>query len=439
MKLTKEEFKAESKTAGYNHYRDLVVELGYGHRYLDKYTYQDVISESFLKRFETWKSGKPLPEMVAETPMQTPPALSEKVHVGPYSARPPIVPEQVPEQVPEKVQQGPKSGRIGADVTNRIYHASSNLSATRIKLILENAAEFHDVYISGEAKKKYTDALLIGSIHHTLVMEPEKFNADYIVLGLDAPVKQDLVNAVEKLGGKVNYKENSKGELVAAETMPILKEMLNELRDKELRTIVTKKQVELAQETAKKALESWYVIESGGKTLLKAQLKEVLELKTSHVERTFYGEICGVKVQVRPDILVDLGNKRPVWFCIDLKTAEDATMAMFAKQSARFYYDLQQWVYTEVLRQNGIDVVDFRFCVSGKAEHSKTAFYKMHTEDIEDAEKVAKKAIKKYNYCVHANEWGESRFDFNKMRFEPVSTIQLPTWRKFQLIDMGVL
>lgn len=424
--LTKQEFIRQAEQEyGYERYKDLVKEIGYGERYLDRYKYEEGVNDGFASKFEEWKSeSKPVKSIKVVESKEETVMVVEPVEV--------VDKETGEVHVQENLE-------VGKTVSNKDYHASDNLSASRIKMLLENAVEFRDVYVTGNAKKKYTDALLVGSLHHTLVLEPNEFDNDYIVLGLDGSLKEDLVKAVEKLGGKVNWKENGKGELVVQETMPVLREMLNELREREKRTIVTSKQLELAQRTAVKALDSWYVVEANGRVLLKAQLKDVLELENSHVERTFYGEIGGVKFQVKPDLLMNLGKNEPIWFCVDLKTAENATMEMFSKQSARFYYDMQEWIYREILRQNGINVVDFRFCVAGKAESSGCSYYQMDKEDIEDAEKIVKRAVQKYRFCKSSDIWEESRFDFEMMRFESCSTVKLPTYRKFMLIDLGVL
>lgn len=338
-----------------------------------------------------------------------------------------------------KLVETTKWAIVGEGISNKVYHESDNLSASKLKLILNNAVRFRDLCITKAGKKQYTDALLIGSLHHTLVLEPENLDKDYIILGLDNSLKGDLVDAIKKLGGQVDRQENSKGEMVVTNTIPVLKEMLGELREKETRTIVTNKHLELAQRTSFKALESWYVVKAGDKTLLKAQLKDVLELKKSYVERTFYGEIDGASFQVRPDMLMNLGQTEDIWFCVDLKTAEDATIETFSKQSARFYYDVQEWIYREILRQNGINVVDFRFCVAGKGDSSKCAYYQIDKEEVLDAEKIARRAILKYHYCRNNNVWEEARFDFKKMEFDTCSIVRLPTYRKYQLIDMGIL
>lgn len=432
--LTKEQFIAIAEgNFGYESYKDLLEELGYSKRYLDRYTYETELRETFLTAFSEWKAKHPSTVEEEVQVEQKKPKKAEDIESQPKEQ---VVEKEVDVPV---VAKNPLNDKIGFTVTNKAYHESDNLSASRIKMVLENAREFYEVYVSGNAKKSYTDALLVGSLHHTLVLEPENFDRDYIVLGLDNPLKNDLVEAIERLGGDIDRKANSKGESVVNDTVPMLKSKLDELRRKETRTIVTSKQVELAQKTAEKALNSWYVIEANGKTLLKAQLKDVIGLESSFVERTFYGEIGGVKVQVRPDLLMNLGKNKPVWFCVDLKTAEDATMAMFAKQSARFFYDLQEWVYREVLRQNNINVVDFRFHVSGKSDRSDSAYYKVFSEDVQDAGRVVEKAIEKYKFCLEHNIWQEGKFDFDKMKFDDVTTVRIPTYRQFQLIDMGAM
>lgn len=49
-------------------------------------------------------------------------------------------------------------------------------------------------------------------------------------------------------------------------------------------------------------------------------------------------------------------------------------------------------------------------------------------------------------FCLHTyyNEprvsvWQEGKFDYQKIHFKPVAIVRLPTYRKFQLIDLGVL
>jgi len=411
--MTKLDFKVLSKEAGYKSFKELVEDLGYNKRTLDRYRDDKVLSKKFI-------DSKP---------------TEKKIEVKTEKSKP-----KEPKSEPKKDISTQKAKTIGIDIPNEVYHSSTKLGSSKIKLILENAREYEAKYITKETGQKKTDALLIGSMHHTLVLEPEHFNRDYTVLEISSrAVKSELVDAVEKLGGEIETKETAKGEIVVADTMDRLKDKIAVLTEKSEKTIVTQSQLNVAILTSKKALESMFIVEVGNRTLLKAKLKEVLELDNCYVEKTFYGVINGIEVQVRPDALVNLSKEHQIWFCIDLKTAQDATLSMFANQSSKFFYDIQEWIYREVLRQNGIDVKDFRFCVAGKNEASRSAYYQLDKEDIEDAGKIVSQILKKYKYCKENNIWEEGKFDYHKMRFEPTAVVKLPTYRKFQMIDLGVM
>ena len=342
--MTKGEFMALSNDRGYKSYKDLVIEIGYSKRCLDRYKKDQKLSSVFIKRLDAFI----------------------------------------------------RNSEIGLTVSNKDYHNSDKLSASKIKLILENPVIFNSAYNTKSIANKYSNALLVGCAHHSKVLEPDKYEEEYIVLGLERGLKSEIVEAIELMGGKLDRKENKKNELIVTQTIPILKDMLNDLRHLEKRTILTKKQHELAFITSEKALNSMFVVEGkSGNILLKESLRDIISLNSCHVERTFYGTIEGVDFQVRPDLLVDLGKDNGVWFCVDLKTAENATMPVFSKQSAQFFYDIQEYIYREILRQNEINLVDFRFCVTGKAEGSKSAYYRLSRDDIEDAKEITKKAIQK--------------------------------------------
>lgn len=436
--MTKADFKQKSKDIGYDNFKELVEALGYNKRTLDRYKDDKVLSAKFTKRTLDFIAKIQVGAKV-ETPVQKEikkVTQKEKVVVKKETKK------EVEAPTPTlKVEVDTQSNNaVGIDIENKEYHSSTKLGSSKVKMILENALEFKQRYITKEYGQSKTDALIIGSVHHTLVSEPQHFNRDYLVLEISSrAVKSELVTALEKLGGKVETKENSKGEIVVADTMDTLKDKIALIKEKSDKTIITTTHLEIAKSTAKKALDSIFTVEVGAKTLLKAKLSEVLELDNCYVERTFYGVIDGVEMQVRPDILVNLSKENHIWFVIDLKTAENATMGMFAQQSSKFYYDIQEYIYREVLRQNGIDVKDFRFCVAGKKEASRSAYYQLHEEDIEDAGKMVSQILKKYKWCKENDIWEEGKFDYQRMRFEPTATVKLPTYRKFQMIDLGVL
>lgn len=421
--MTKRDFIDKVKTYGYVNWKDVLVEMGRGKRNLDRFKYEDNLIDEFVADFDKWEK--------AQTQKKGKPKIEQKEK----PTTPTIKKEIKPIKTPKKDDK-----TIGIDITNEEYHASDNLGSSKIKLIFENAKEYYHKYILKDADRKETDALIVGKLHHTLVLEPYNFDRDYILAGLPSyPVKQDYVEAIERLGGGVNTKVNGKGETTVSDTVAELKEKYAKLIDKNEKTLITQAQLDIAKITSRKALDSRFVVEASGKVLLDYSLEDLIQYDKCYVEKTFYGEINGHKIQVRPDMLINLSKEGDYWYVVDLKTAIDATMQSFSTQSAKFYYDIQEYIYTEILRQNGILVREFRFNVTGKTENSGCEYYQLSKGDIEDAEKMVSKILEKYTYCKENDIWREGNFDYNKMRFEPVALVQMPTWRKFRLQDMGVL
>lgn len=434
--MLKKEFVEISKQLGYKSYKDLVEALKYHRRTLDRYKLDDKISENISKAvLKHKKNGVVKSEKTTQKPK---PKTTQKKET-PINTQVENNTENIKEKTTQEPTQKVQENTVGIDISNEDYHGSSNMSVSKIKCIIDNAKEFYHKYIKRDLIQDDTDALIIGKLHHTLVLEPHKLDEEYVLLDISStPRKDDLVDAVEALGGKVNMMTNSKEEIVVSDTVPQLKEKLKELVSKSGKTVVSRTQLDKAMQTSKKALESEFELVHGGRTLLKANLKTLLQHDKCYVEKTFYGEIDGVKVQVRPDILINLGAKNDVWFVIDLKTIEAATPDMFVKQGGSFYWDMQETLYTEVLRQNKILVRNFYFNCAGKKEHSGAEFYEWGQSTKDEAKKVMKAGLIKYKYCLENNIWLERKFDYVKKEFEPIAAMEVPAYRQYQFADIGV-
>ena len=378
--MKKKDFISYARSIGMTNYKELLIAMGYNERYMDRRKPNDDLNSKFIETFNSFISSKENNQNVDyDMDIET----------------------ETEVDIEEAPQQKTQSKTIGLDISNEEYHSSQKLGSSKIKLLLENAMEFKARYITKEMTSKKTDALIIGSLVHTLVSEPHKLNEEYLILDMPKiPIKADLVSAINTLGGSVEMKRNSDGDEIVANTVSELKEHYSGLVSGSNKTIVTATQYEIAKEVSQKALNSIFVIEKNNREILRAKLKDVIALDSCYVEKTFYGVIDGVEVQVRPDILVNLSASGQLWYVIDLKTAEDSTASLFTKQSANFYYDIQNWLYVEVLRQNGIRVQEFIFNVSGKKKFSGSAYYKLNPDDVENAGKLTRSIIGKYKYCL---------------------------------------
>lgn len=428
--MTKKQFATEAKQLGFAHYKNLVEKLGYHTRTLDRFKENDVISKKFIKSFEEYKAGaKPIEKEDLG-----------KIEVAPIKNTKKEKKIEQKEETTQKTQNTtPKQNDgIGVDISNEEYHGSGKMSVSKLKVIIDNAKEFESRYVTKNFEQKETDALIVGRLHHTLVMEAHKLHDDYVFIDLPTrPIKEDYVKAVEALGGEIALKENTKNEIVVADTIDTLKEKLDELKKNTKKVVCTKAHLELAEATSAKALNSVFKLEVNGKTLLEALLSDLLALPKCYVEKSFYGEIDGIAVQIRPDILINLGASSDVWFVIDLKTLEVATPSEFVRQGGKFFWDMQEQFYLEVLRQNGINAKAFYFNCAGKKEYSGAQFYEWGVSTKDEAKKVVKAGFKKYKYCVENNVFQEGKFDYKNLKFEAITTLDVPIYRQYAMGDLG--
>lgn len=481
--MLKATFIKEAKQLGFDKFKDLVVKLGYHIRTLDRYKKDgEITSKPFIKAFEDFKkTGEVAPK--EQKPKTTQKKTQKKVVLKKVTKEEKVVDQKEDQIVIHKDQttmndfieeekethfdgmtitHKPENDNTGEkieikevkeriekeikkeptafiDISNDDYHASGKMGSSKLKTLIDNAKEFEGRYITKTIDQKKTDALIIGSVHHTLVMEPHKFDEDYTVLNISSKsVKADYIEAVEVMGGEIEMRENSKQQMVVADTVDQLKAKLEKLTNESTKTICTQTHVDVATQTSQKALESWFEWIVGGKTIMKIQLKTLLQYERCYVEKAFYGVIDGVEVQIKPDILINLGTSTDIWLVIDLKSLEVATPNMFIKQGGAFSWHLQEAFYMEVLNQNGIFPKNFIFNCAGKKEFSGASFYEWGQTTKEDAKKVLKAGFKKYNYCTENNIYLENRFDYKSVRFEAVASLEVPAYIQHQFGDMGI-
>lgn len=78
------------------------------------------------------------------------------------------------------------------DITNDQYHAAHGISRSRLMLLDKSPYHYWYEVLSGEAEvRESTPAMLIGSLFHTLLLEPEKFDREYALMPkMDRRTKQ---------------------------------------------------------------------------------------------------------------------------------------------------------------------------------------------------------------------------------------------------------
>ena len=255
-------------------------------------------------------------------------------------------------------------------LTQAEYRAIDALGSTDIKTLLENPYLFKN-----GVRKEPTDNLILGSVIHTLILEPQKLESEYIIM--------------PELNLRTNADKAVKAEL-EAEAKATNK------------TLVKSEIFNQAEAVAKSFLESSL------SSFLRGEVK---------AETSFFGEIDGVKVKARPDLILPQQQ-----IIIDFKTTSQVgggSADGFAKMAANFSYYIQASLYLEITKYK-----QFYFIVLETAEPFMVGCYKLDSEALEFGKSEIRRAIEIYK---NLGEY-KSPLYLNNLDFSKVQEINLPSW-----------
>ena len=220
-------------------------------------------------------------------------------------------------------------GNTALYMSNEDYHAKREfLSASSIKTLLKNPYEFlHPIRIESKA-------FSIGSATHSLILEPQKFNDEFVV----APD----INKRTKAGREefaLFEKENANKCVLSKEDYKTSKNMSDAvLATPEVRNI----------------------------------------LQNGIAECSFFSEIDGIKVKCRPDYY-----REDIGLVLDVKTVQDASPDSFIRDVANFGYYIQAQFYMDTLKSLGYPAKKFLFLVVEKKEPHMVGLYELDVTSLE--------------------------------------------------------
>lgn len=227
-----------------------------------------------------------------------------------------------------------------AEMTNDEYHAHPALGSSNLKQILKNPY----VFAMG-LKQEQTQAMVIGSAVHKLVLEADDFYKEFAIMP------------------DFNLRTNEGKNLKAMFEM-----------DNVGKTVIKQSDYDLAVSCAG------------------AVRKEAEQFLVGGVaEKAFFAELEGVQVKCKPDYYIE-----SLGIVVDLKVVQDASPDGFVKQCANFGYYLQQALYTHVLRENGKEVNNFLFVAVEKDELNMVGMYELDYVAAEFGLGEARRAIEIY-------------------------------------------
>lgn len=222
------------------------------------------------------------------------------------------------------------------------------------------------------------EALLMGSVTHCLVFEPDKFAERYVALG--------DVDLRTKAG---------KAEMEAA------------LASANGRRVVRGQVIEPARQMAASV---W------GEPVCAGHLERVTKAEMA-VLFDIDGQVCKAKLD---GVILEDG-----WAAVvDLKTTRNASMQGFASSVASYSYHMQAALYLKAAKSLGWDIDNFVFlAVEKEAPHVATA-YVLDPLAVAIGEEEIRAALKIYRRCMEEGAW--PGYD------DCVPTLSLPGWRNSQ-------
>lgn len=258
-----------------------------------------------------------------------------------------------------------------AQITNREYHSHPAVSKSHLDLVARSPRHYWQRYLNPEAvPPEPTPAMVVGSAVHTRVLEPHRYELEYLV----APECDRRTKAGKEAWEQ--FQASAQG-----------------------KTVLTAEQDQLAQAVAAAVWEH--------------PAAALVLGKPGKVEQSYFwtDETTGERCKCRPDWHSDCRR-----LVVDLKTTEDASPAAFARSIHKFRYHVQANWYQRPFPE----AEQFLFIAVEKQPPYLCAVYVATPEMIAAGGRVADRDLTRLAECRASDEWpGYS---------DVIMPIDLPRW-----------
>lgn len=196
--------------------------------------------------------------------------------------------------------------------TNAEYHSTEPLSKSRLFEMRKSPQWFR--YCEDHPQGK-TPSMLLGSVFHTLVLEPHRFEHEYVLIpNVDRRTKDG------KMLWDTAMSEAEKKEIVPQEVYDTASAMAEAVRNNKIANYLSKGEVE----------QSYYTTDA----------------------------MTGIEYKVRPDVFKMVGERGLI---VDFKSTSDASTDAFRRDAIKYGYDLQSAMYTAAVQAERGIPCDFVF------------------------------------------------------------------------------
>lgn len=263
------------------------------------------------------------------------------------------------------------------------YHSRPEISRSDL-FQLTKTPKYFKWYIDNKNKSnKKTPALIFGSAFHKAVLEPDGFGSEFAVLPqCDRRTKE----------GKAIYSEfesySKDKQIISADDFNTITGMMNSV------------------------FEEKYAV---------ALLKNA-EIEKSHY---FIDDFTGVKCKCRPDAISTIGEKSLI---IDLKSTQHSDTDTFMRESVKYGYDLQAYMYTYGLEKITGKHHDFVFIAVEKEEPYMINILQADEYMLKRGEMLFRELIGIYADCLKTGNWYGNLGKFNQ-----INNLSIPAYLKSEI------
>lgn len=239
---------------------------------------------------------------------------------------------------------------VYADIPEETYHRSKGVSKSRL-------AQFAKAPAKALVPVKETSSMRLGTAAHCALLEPDQFDARFLVCDLHRNTKAyKEIEAAAKAEGRTPIKTKERDAALGMRDAALAKPVLREILTSEL----------LTEQSA-----YWQ------------------DRPTGLICR---GRMDGIHLRFRA--------------IVDIKTTTDASPYAFAKIASSFNYHWQQAMYNEgIIEAGGWEPEAFLFVAIERDKPYLPAIYEMDPEHVEVGGRQVRALLDRYAQCVKTDTW----------------------------------
>jgi len=273
-------------------------------------------------------------------------------------------------------------------ISNAEYHGGAGISKSGLDLIAQSPLHYWAAYLDPKRQpREETAAMAIGTAIHSAVLEPEKFDAEYIVVPDDAPKRPS----------------------------------------------VTQRNAKKPSDETLYSIDWWenFALQADGKRILSpddraACVAIAAQVRAHPAARVLFADGIAEQSAYWVDKETGLQCKaRPDWMMaggiVDVKSTENASPSAFQRSVVSWRYHVQAaWYLDGIKAATGDDSKAFMFAVFEKKAPYACAFYYADADMLELGRREYRRNLQTYAECLNRNVWpGYS---------SEILPISLPVW-----------